>query len=151
MSVSSERMRTSVHENGELSLILFGFFGRSTALITAWLQIRVCRYVSCWHIASFRCAAEFGRYRGIADIGQACTNRARFISTRPRIEQGLKQKTPPGIGRRFEERSAEVVDSDTTPKFGIFNSCSWGRGDRPCAAAPAIPASLSAVPADWDP
>jgi len=44
-------MRTSVHENGELSLILFGFFGRSTALITAWLQIRVCRYVSCWHLA----------------------------------------------------------------------------------------------------
>jgi hypothetical protein len=24
-----------------------------------------------WHIASFRCAAEFGRNRGIADIDQA--------------------------------------------------------------------------------
>jgi hypothetical protein len=24
-----------------------------------------------WHIASFRCDAEFGRYRGIADIEQA--------------------------------------------------------------------------------
>jgi hypothetical protein len=24
-----------------------------------------------WHIASSRCAAEFGRYRGIADIDQA--------------------------------------------------------------------------------
>ncbi|KRR12391.1 hypothetical protein CP49_08150 [Bradyrhizobium valentinum] len=24
--------------------------------------------VGCWHIASFRCAAVFGRYRGIADI-----------------------------------------------------------------------------------
>jgi hypothetical protein len=24
-----------------------------------------------WHIASFRCAAEFGRYRGIADIDHA--------------------------------------------------------------------------------
>jgi hypothetical protein len=24
-----------------------------------------------WHIASFRCAAEFGCYRGITDIGQA--------------------------------------------------------------------------------
>src|SRR5216684_3325657 len=24
-----------------------------------------------WHIASFRCAAEFGRYRGIADIDRA--------------------------------------------------------------------------------
>jgi len=23
-----------------------------------------------WHIASFRCAAEFGRYRGIADSGK---------------------------------------------------------------------------------
>jgi hypothetical protein len=27
--------------------------------------------VHTWHIASFRCAAEFGRYRGIADIDQA--------------------------------------------------------------------------------
>jgi glutathione S-transferase len=26
------------------------------------------RFVRSWHIASFRCAAEFGRYRGIADI-----------------------------------------------------------------------------------
>jgi hypothetical protein len=24
-----------------------------------------------WHIPSFRCDAEFGRYRGIADIDQA--------------------------------------------------------------------------------
>ncbi len=24
--------------------------------------------VACWHIASFRCDAEFGRYRGISDI-----------------------------------------------------------------------------------
>jgi hypothetical protein len=24
-----------------------------------------------WHIASFRCAAEFGRYWGIADVDQA--------------------------------------------------------------------------------
>jgi hypothetical protein len=24
-----------------------------------------------WHIASFRCVAEFDRYRGIADIDQA--------------------------------------------------------------------------------
>jgi hypothetical protein len=27
--------------------------------------------VAVWHIASFRCAAEFGRYPGIADIEQA--------------------------------------------------------------------------------
>jgi len=27
--------------------------------------------VRLWHIATFRCAAEFGRYRGIADIEQA--------------------------------------------------------------------------------
>ena len=26
--------------------------------------------VRCWHIASFRCAAEFGRYRSIADSGK---------------------------------------------------------------------------------
>ena len=27
--------------------------------------------VAYWHIATFRCTAEFGRYRGIADIDQA--------------------------------------------------------------------------------
>jgi hypothetical protein len=27
-------------------------------------------HVSFWHIASFRCAAEFGRYPGIADFGK---------------------------------------------------------------------------------
>jgi hypothetical protein len=26
-----------------------------------------------WHIASFRCVAEFGRYRGIADSGKPST------------------------------------------------------------------------------
>jgi len=39
--------------------------------------------VHTWHIASFRCGAEFGRYRGTADIGQARTNQALFMSTRP--------------------------------------------------------------------
>jgi len=36
----------------------------------------VMRDVGSWHIASFRCAAEFDRYRGIADIDQS-----RFMST----------------------------------------------------------------------
>jgi hypothetical protein len=27
--------------------------------------------VGYWHIASYRCGAEFGRYQGIADIDQA--------------------------------------------------------------------------------
>jgi hypothetical protein len=39
------------------------------------------RHVRGWHIASFRGGAEFCRYTGIADIGQARTNRARFVST----------------------------------------------------------------------
>jgi len=49
MSVSSERMRTSVHENGELCLIPFGFFGRSTALITARVadsSLQICRLLA---------------------------------------------------------------------------------------------------------
>src|SRR5260370_35623579 len=37
-----------------------------------------------WHIASFRCAAEFDRYRGIADIGQAAPIKLKFMSRRPR-------------------------------------------------------------------
>jgi len=32
-------------------------------------------------VISLRC--EFGRYRSIADIGQARTNQSRFMSTRP--------------------------------------------------------------------
>src|ERR1700730_16082289 len=39
--------------------------------------------VSSWHIASFHCAAEFGRYRGIADINQAA--RSQFMSTRSQL------------------------------------------------------------------
>ena len=39
--------------------------------------------VTYWHIPSFRCAAEFGRYRGITDIGQVRTNQARLMRTRP--------------------------------------------------------------------
>ena len=31
-----------------------------------------------WHIASFRCGAEFTRYRDIAGVGQSRTNQARF-------------------------------------------------------------------------
>jgi hypothetical protein len=33
-----------------------------------------------WPIASFRCDAEFDRYRGIADNGQARTNQAPLLA-----------------------------------------------------------------------
>jgi hypothetical protein len=39
--------------------------------------------VSCWHIASFRCGAEFVRYRGIADIGQARTHQGSIYEYAP--------------------------------------------------------------------
>ena len=39
-------------------------------------------HVAYWHIASFRCPAEFGRYRGQADIGQAAPIRPRFMNAR---------------------------------------------------------------------
>jgi hypothetical protein len=32
--------------------------------------LRGVRLSCCWHIASFRCAAEFGRYPGITDFGK---------------------------------------------------------------------------------
>jgi hypothetical protein len=31
----------------------------------------------------FRCDTEFGRYRGIADIGEVPTDQSRFMSTHP--------------------------------------------------------------------
>jgi hypothetical protein len=37
--------------------------------------------VAYWHIATFRCDAELGRYRGIADIEQAAP-KLNFMSTR---------------------------------------------------------------------
>jgi hypothetical protein len=39
--------------------------------------------VAYWHIASFRCDTEFGRYRGIADTDQVETDQTRFMSARP--------------------------------------------------------------------
>jgi hypothetical protein len=33
-------------------------------LATAYEMIEQFRHFGCWHIASFRCAAEFGRYQG---------------------------------------------------------------------------------------
>ena len=35
--------------------------------------------VACWHIATFRCAAELVGYRGAADIGQV----SKFMGSRP--------------------------------------------------------------------
>jgi hypothetical protein len=44
-----------------------------------------------WHIASFRCGTEFGRYRSIADIGQART---------PKCKSGSDLATPSVPGYR---------------------------------------------------
>ncbi len=43
--------------------------------VKGWQNVLITRDASdwefwSWHIASFHCAAEFGRYRGIADIEQ---------------------------------------------------------------------------------
>ena len=39
--------------------------------------------VRSWHIATFRRATEFGRYRGMADIDQSRTDQARFDEYAP--------------------------------------------------------------------
>jgi hypothetical protein len=49
-----------------------------------------------WRIASFRCAAEFGRYRGMAGIGQARTNQPRVMSTRPSWSKTKSVVSPKG-------------------------------------------------------
>ncbi len=49
----------------------------------SWRPLSFQADVACWHIASYRCDTEFSRYRGMVDIGQARTNQARFMSTRP--------------------------------------------------------------------
>jgi hypothetical protein len=58
-----------------------------------------------------------------------------------------KQKRRPELGGVWI-RSAEVVETNPTWNYRNFNSCSRGRADRACAAAPAIPAWSSVVPFD---
>ena len=53
-----------------------------------------------WHIASFRCAAEFGRYRGIADMAglAAGLTRPRMTQMRPgRMEGGGARRCRAGL------------------------------------------------------
>jgi hypothetical protein len=43
--------------------------------------------VHTWHIASFRCAAEFSRYRGIADSGEPSARQREWPLVAPRPVQ----------------------------------------------------------------
>jgi len=47
-----------------------------------------------WHFASFRCATEFGRYGGIADIDQNGTDQDQFMSTRLGSPRGAVSRLP---------------------------------------------------------
>ena len=52
----------------------------------------------CWHIASFQCDAEFGRYRGVADIDQAASVRQGAIhigTAAAEAAQGIHQGRVP--------------------------------------------------------
>ena len=67
-------MRTSVHENGELSLILFGFFGNYCAhngLVADW-SLQICQLLG--HKADVLKASPDVRFRG--DIVAKVENRA---------------------------------------------------------------------------
>ena len=63
--------------------------------------MRAARFRS-WHIASFRCAAEFGRYRGIADMAGVATGSSPSRMTRSgytfvlprRLRSGAKRILP---------------------------------------------------------
>ena len=72
----------------------------------------MCRSDRYWHIASYRCDTEFSRYRGIADVGQACTNQARFKSTRPGTLAALLTLRAPGQpcggGAEREDASRDI-------------------------------------------
>ena len=66
-----------------------------------------------WHIASFRCDAEFGRYRSMADIGQAAPINLNWMSTRPgsaahRHPQSFHWYTSPGRAGQFETIAFEA-------------------------------------------
>jgi hypothetical protein len=58
---------------------------------TAMFYLMPPRHISTLHIASFRCGTEFGRYRSIADIGQART---------PKCKSGSDLATPSVPGYR---------------------------------------------------
>ena len=53
-----------------------------TASATIGKNAELLAQVAYRHVASFCCDAEFGRYRSMADIGQATPTKAQFMSTR---------------------------------------------------------------------
>src|ERR1700739_3963234 len=77
---------TLSHFNGGLASLIVSPRGGRAFLATKDVHRSVLSigspFSSSWPIASFRCGTEFGRYRGIADIGQACTDQTRFMRTR---------------------------------------------------------------------
>jgi len=58
---------------------------------------RACSEFGFWHIASFRGGAEFGRYRGIADMAGPVTGATRSRMTgcgKPSAVTGVQVKKP---------------------------------------------------------
>jgi len=58
-------------------------------------------YAGFWHIASFRCDAEFGRYRAIADIDQAAP-----------INLDLRVRAVAGAAQRDADPGKRPVESE---------------------------------------
>src|SRR6266480_3142862 len=76
-----------------------------------------------WHIASFRCTAEFGRYRGHSGHRANRTNQARFIRTRLGINSVFAN--PPKSGTTYWRRSQRWIfnlgadHDDPSPRLAL--------------------------------
>jgi hypothetical protein len=76
-----------------------------------------------WHIASFRCDAEFGRDRGIADIDCAAPIKSDLFSTRPKIPQlcsrHRRDRADPDAWHRAREEAWRNPFPGATPEACI--------------------------------
>jgi hypothetical protein len=77
-----------------------------------------------WHIASFRCAAEFGRYRGIADIEKAAPIKP-DLSVRALARHGMAPH-PESLTRKVANEIRDfqtVIASAAKQSIGRIRRC----------------------------
>src|SRR6202166_5118134 len=88
LSASQPRMRADTHDGPEQMLHVRGLIHCCSSHVRRSWSFCLATHGpghTSWHIASFRCAAEFGRYRGIGDMAGLVAG-----STRSRMTQSRR-------------------------------------------------------------
>src|ERR1700730_6424411 len=83
LSASQPRMRADTHDGPEQMRHVRGLIHCCSSHVHRSWSFCLATHGpghTLWHIATFRCAAEFGFYRGIADNRVRRTTKSRFMS-----------------------------------------------------------------------